>query len=208
VSFDGHCAGDDGGVRGPGTPWDPDDPTCHWDCFRTTFCDDCVVYEVVHAPVPCHMWTGMCPTTTLGTCASGCGDRPPVGDADDWELFCEGSEESRPGDPCAIEVAPPALGDAGAACSVSFDALSGAYGVVADPTCSSGWCAFIAYDEPSCDLHGCAVACEDQWDCPPTLDCGERVDWTGRSVDVGGLPERIRVCGEPTDSLLLCHSAP
>lgn len=203
---------------------------CHWDCFRARFCAAGVVHEVVHAPVPCDRWTGSCPTTALGTCPFGCGDRAPIADVGGWEVYCEGTEQRLAGDPCetdadcqppapevtptalerrylacdgalesCVAAAPPSAPDAGGACAVSFDALSSvaggyAYGVVADAACSSGWCLFLAAEAPACDLHGCATVCEDDWDCPPDLECLARQDWTGRRLEDGALPDAVRVC--------------
>jgi hypothetical protein len=221
-----------------------DDPSCHYDCFRTVACADGEVELVVNAPVPCAEWTGSCPTMHLGTCPAGCGDRAPVALYPwqlPWQQWCEGTEQRLAGDPCTTDddCAPPApvpadggmgdrrvrLGcdmsrgvceevpvpvpsDFGDACSATFDSLSSpsgsAAGVVADPTCESGWCGFTAREAPDCDLHGCAIACEEDWDCPEGMRCAEVPDWTGRTVEegAGGV---VRVCDDPVRSWVTCH---
>jgi hypothetical protein len=83
-------------------PPDTYDPRCHWDCFGEITCVDGEVRQSGGLPIPCAEWTGSCGYSVLGVCASGCGDTPPVLPGA-WELWCEGSEERRAGDPCTLD---------------------------------------------------------------------------------------------------------
>jgi hypothetical protein len=106
------------------------------------------------------------------------------------------------------EVPAPIPSDFAGPCSASLDAFSrsdtSAHGVVVDPTCESGWCGFVAHEPPECDLHGCAITCANDGDCPPTMRCEERGNWTGRTL-AEGHGGFVRVCDEPTESWLTCH---
>lgn len=199
----------------PGRP-DTFDPSCHYDCFFGVTCIDGVVWEQIHAPVPCASWTGMCPRRELGRCTEGCSDRVPtvtfLREAD-WTLWCEETEASRPGDPCTTddECQPPQgfepsgrnylACDAASSmcvsidppvdpegrCAASFDGIaSGVYGVQEDPSCGSGWCEFSSSHE----CHACALPCTDDWDCPPSQRCEEMADLTDR-----GAVTRTGICG-------------
>lgn len=214
------------------------DPNCHWDCFFGITCIDGVVWQQVHAPVPCERWTGMCPQIERGRCSEGCSDRIPPSPrmSIDWRLWCEESEGRRPDDPCesdadcqppegvepggrnylacdltasrciAVE-APVAPSDA---CEASFEGLfsptlGSAYGVVSDPSCDSGWCRFSARIAPDeCDAHVCALACEDDWDCPRDYRCEGRSDWTGRRIE-DGAGTSVSVCVTSASVDVICH---
>jgi hypothetical protein len=83
------------------------DPFCHYDCFRGSWCADGVVWEQIHAPVPCREWTGMCPRRMLGTCEQGCSARIPSTPGwrptPEWTLYCVEGEAKRVGDPCETD---------------------------------------------------------------------------------------------------------
>ena len=103
---------------------------------------------------------------------------------------------------------PPTPADMGAPCGVTFEAQSNAegsaYGVVADASCSSGWCRFIAHEDPTCDLHGCAAPCEDDWDCPREQICLDWGDWSDGIA--AGTVGSVRACGSRlVDTGLSCH---
>lgn len=89
------------------SPPDAFNPSCHYDCFRATRCVDGVVSEQIHAPVPCNLWTGMCPRRMLGTCEQGCSDRHPSTPSwlpqPEWTTYCEEGEVKRVGDPCETD---------------------------------------------------------------------------------------------------------
>ncbi len=55
------------------TDGDTADPFCHYDCFGFTECQDGVVTQWAHSPVPCAYWTGQCPHQIVGQCQKGCG---------------------------------------------------------------------------------------------------------------------------------------
>lgn len=186
----------------PGAP-DTFDPHCHWDCFLGVTCIDGVVYQQIHAPVPCAAWTGMCPQRVLGRCTEGCSDRVPGSPHLDWQLWCEETEAHRVGDPCETDedcqVPEPVGGgrlylacDAASSmcvsidppvepegrCTASFDGIdTGAYGALEDPSCGSGWCQFSGHT-----CHACVLPCADDWDCPPSQRCEEFADYTDRGA--------------------------
>lgn len=190
----------------PGAP-DTFDPSCHWDCFFGVTCTDGVVWEQIHAPVPCSAWTGMCPRRQLGRCTEGCSDRVPIVTflrEADWTLWCEETEASRPGDPCSTDddCQPPEGYEPGGRsylacdaasstcvsidppvepdgrCAASFDGIDTAtYGTLEDSSCSSGWCQFSGHT-----CHACVLPCTDHWDCPPSQRCEEHADFTDRSA--------------------------
>lgn len=101
----------------------------------------------------------------------------------------------------------PVPSDFGQACIATFDSLSSptgsAAGVVVDSSCESGWCLFEARELPDCDRHGCAIACEEDWDCPEGMTCRELSDWTGRFLEQGEAG-RMRVCDD-SRTWLTCH---
>lgn len=153
----------------------------------------------------------------------------------DWRRWCRETEDRREGDPCTTNadchppqpidrerhylecdltteicrsIEPPVAPDR--ACEASFEGLSSpsigyAYGVVADPSCESGWCRFGVRGEPAaCVAHVCALECEDDWDCPPAYQCERRGDWTGRRVEEGAMGS-VNVCVLSGEADVICR---
>lgn len=52
----------------------------------------------------------------------------------------------------------------------------GAYGTLADTTCSAGWCAYFADHEENCVRQGCTRACANDQECPPGSVCQTTAD--------------------------------
>ncbi|MFO0711668.1 MAG: hypothetical protein U0353_17580 [Sandaracinus sp.] len=132
---------------GPAGP-DTFDPSCHWDCFFDVRCIDGVVWEQIHAPVPCSAWTGMCPRRELGRCTQGCSDRVPtvtfLREAN-WPLWCEETEASRPGDPCASD----------ADCQPPEGVEPGGRNYLA---CDAGSSMCVSIDPPVAPTEGCMAS--------------------------------------------------
>jgi hypothetical protein len=96
-----------------------------------------------------------------------------------------------------VSIDPPVAPTEG--CTASFEGLyapgvGSAYGVVEDDSCGNGLCRFSARGAADdCDRHACAIACDDDWDCPRDHRCEDMPDWTGRSVG-DGAASSVRVC--------------
>ena len=146
---------------------------CHWDCFFGVYCEDGVVWQQQHAPVPCSAWTGSCPRDARHTCLRGCSDRPPRaewdGDEPTWSRWCEETEERRLYDPCTVDLdCQPPQPIAGERQYLACDPVRGCVPIPA-PRASTQPCsadlrsfysptrgsAYGALEDPECDFGWC-----------------------------------------------------
>lgn len=85
------------------TTTEPNDTSCHHDCFGYLTCVEGVVTRYLHLPVPCASWRGECPHEVAYTCERSCSTPIEKDYSASPDSLCEEGRPKSVGDPCAVE---------------------------------------------------------------------------------------------------------